>query len=143
ENARLATESTKKENGADGGARLFLAGLERLYKRYPSLEVHVVAHSAGAIFMAPLVARLTAPRNAGGLGRTVATWSLWAPACSTRCSRRTRHNGSDRRTRRKKGRPAHPPPNITAILMTMVRRCSGLWAASRACAFLPTRFRWD
>ena len=82
ENARLATESTKAKNGADGGARLFLAGLERLYKRYPNLEVHVVAHSAGAIFMASLIARLTGQRNAGGLGRTVATCSLWAPACS-------------------------------------------------------------
>lgn len=76
ENATLATESAK------GGARLFLAGLDRLYKRYPSLEVHVVAHSAGSIFMAHLLGRLTAQRNAGGLGRTVATCTLLAPACT-------------------------------------------------------------
>jgi hypothetical protein len=82
ENARLATESTKASDGADGGARLFLAGLERLYKRYPSLEVHVVAHSAGAIFMAYLIGRMTAQRNAGGLGRTIATCTLMAPACT-------------------------------------------------------------
>ena len=82
ENARLATESTKATHGADGGARLFLAGLERLFKRYPSLEVHIAAHSAGSIFMAPVVARLTGDVGAGGLGRTVATCSLWAPACT-------------------------------------------------------------
>jgi hypothetical protein len=82
QNARLATESTKQKNGADGGARLFLAGLERLYKRYPGLEVHVVAHSAGSIFMAYLLGRLTALRSAGGLGRTVATCTLLAPACT-------------------------------------------------------------
>jgi hypothetical protein len=76
ENARLATENAK------GGARLFLAGLENLMKRYPTLEIHIAGHSAGSIFMGPLVKRLTTDRNKGGLGKTVSTCTLWAPACT-------------------------------------------------------------
>lgn len=82
ENARLATESTRAKQGADGGARLFLAALQRLFSRYPSLEVHVAAHSAGSIFMGPFIARLTGTQRNGGLGRTVTTCTLWAPACT-------------------------------------------------------------
>lgn len=72
--------------GTAGGARLVLQELVRLDK----LEIHVVAHSAGAIFMAPLLQLLTTKgkiadgpmKGAQGLGQTVASCTLWAPACT-------------------------------------------------------------
>lgn len=72
----------------DGGARLALQHLQALQARMP-LQVHVVAHSAGSIFMAPLVRLLTAPAGAipsgylageQSLGLGVASCTLWAPA---------------------------------------------------------------
>lgn len=69
ENARLATEGTK------GGARLVLAALEKLCERFPALEIHIAAHSAGSIFMGPFLKRLTQKRE-------VSTCTLWAPACT-------------------------------------------------------------
>ena len=51
ENALRATES------AAGGARLALKHLARLAAAEPGLEIHIVGHSAGAVFHAPLVAR--------------------------------------------------------------------------------------
>ncbi len=70
----------------EGGARLVLRELVKLGK----LEIHVVAHSAGAIFMAPLLQLLTAKgkiadgpmKGAQGLGQSVASCTLWAPACT-------------------------------------------------------------
>jgi hypothetical protein len=81
ENALAASES-------DGAARLALTHLAALHARMP-LQVHVVGHSAGSIFMAPIVRLLTAPAGligsgylAGetGLGMGAATCTLWAPA---------------------------------------------------------------
>jgi hypothetical protein len=68
ENARLATESKK------GGAAFLLNELLHL----PNVEIHIVAHSAGAVLMGPIARRLA------GAGRTVKTCTLWAPACTTR-----------------------------------------------------------
>lgn len=61
---------------ADGGARLALAELNTRLTADPGWEIHVAGHSAGSIFMAPLVQALC------GSGRTIASVSLWAPACT-------------------------------------------------------------
>jgi len=68
ENALLAT------TGRDGGARLVAAELKKLAGA-EDLEIHVAAHSAGAVFMAPLVKAIArfAP---------IRTLTLWAPACT-------------------------------------------------------------
>ncbi|RYY90269.1 MAG: peptidase C1, partial [Comamonadaceae bacterium] len=50
--------------------------LQALAATTPGLEIHLVGHSAGAIFCAPLV-RLLADR-----GLKIHTCTLWAPACS-------------------------------------------------------------
>ena len=74
---------------AHGGARLALHHLAALHARMP-LQVHVVGHSAGSIFMAPVVRMLaSAGRIASGylsgqdgFGLGVSTCTLWAPAAS-------------------------------------------------------------
>lgn len=71
ENALLATGSNK------GGARIALASLAKLIATDPATEVHVVGHSAGSIFHAPLVQELT-----GRHGLSIASCTLWAPACT-------------------------------------------------------------
>ncbi len=91
---------------ADGGARLVAHYVAQLAAQ--GVEIHVAGHSAGSIFMAPLV-RLLATRGAfswlgmpdtgglrhepaeQGLGVPVKTVTMWAPACTidlfTRCYR--------------------------------------------------------
>jgi len=76
ENAVAATQSPT------GGARLVLDEVARLAGDNGNVELHVVGHSAGSIFHAPLVRRLTDPASAGGLGLTVQSCTLWAPACT-------------------------------------------------------------
>ncbi|HEY7767544.1 C1 family peptidase [Longimicrobium sp.] len=68
ENARLATESPK------GGAAFLVDELLKL----EDVEIHIVAHSAGAVLMGPVVRKLAGAR------RAVETCTLWAPACTTR-----------------------------------------------------------
>jgi hypothetical protein len=84
ENALRATRS------ATGGARLAAHELAALARTDPSIEIHLVAHSAGAIFHAPLVQLLCSDSiSAGplegeqGLGIKIATCTLWAPACTS------------------------------------------------------------
>jgi hypothetical protein len=80
ENALGATTQRK------GGARLVLEELLKLDK----LEIHVIGHSAGAIFLAPLVKLLTTKgKISGGLldgetgfGHAIKSCTLWAPACT-------------------------------------------------------------
>ena len=85
-----AAWSEMKENALrasseqQGGARLVVDRLGALLARHPDLEIHVAAHSAGSIFMAPVVRRITANKGAGGLKARVASLSLWAPACTMR-----------------------------------------------------------
>lgn len=76
ENALLATED------AEGAARLAVDELAKLAADTKGLEVHVVGHSAGSIFMAPLIERWIAA------GRTVASCTMWAPACTIDLFRR-------------------------------------------------------
>jgi len=75
ENAMAATESEA------GGARLVLDEVAALVARDPSVEIHVVGHSAGSILHAPLVRRLTGT-GPDGLGLKIASCTLWAPACT-------------------------------------------------------------
>jgi len=73
ENALGATQNTK------GGARAVVGHLKRLIDKLPAQQapkIHLVGHSAGSIFHAPL---LTALNNAG---IDVESVTLWAPACT-------------------------------------------------------------
>ncbi len=84
ENAHCATIS------ADGGAQFALRQLAAVAKSNPSIEIHVVGHSAGSIFHALLVQLLasngaitTGPlKGKTGLGLKIASCTLWAPACT-------------------------------------------------------------
>jgi len=74
ENAQRAT------TGKSGGARLAAEALKRLSNK---AEVHVIGHSAGSIFHAPLILLLTA------CGIPIKTCTLWAPACTTELFKKT------------------------------------------------------
>jgi hypothetical protein len=74
-----------------GGALLALEHLAALHARMP-FKLHVVGHSAGSIFHAPMVRLLTAPKGPirtgylsgrEGFGLPVDTCTLWAPAVTT------------------------------------------------------------
>lgn len=88
ENALRATTT------AGGGARLVADEIALLAARFPEMEIHVVGHSAGSIFHAPLVQYLSAtgpikkgplaPSKVNGLGLKIKTCALWAPACTTK-----------------------------------------------------------
>jgi len=71
ENAMLATEDPV------GGARQVVDELAALRAIYPKLEIHVVGHSAGSIFHAPLVQYLVAR------GVPIESCTLWAAAATT------------------------------------------------------------
>lgn len=88
ENATMATTA------ADGAARLVAMRLAALAAKYDDLEIHVVGHSAGSIFMAPLIELWTGKGTvafktaygtsvpAEGLGLAIASCTMWAPACT-------------------------------------------------------------
>lgn len=92
ENALMATSTV------DGGARL-VAQLVAELVRDEEVELHIVGHSAGSIFHAPLLQYLTSegPIRTGplasaklkGLGVPVATCTLWAPACTVQLFKQT------------------------------------------------------
>ncbi|HYT97382.1 MAG TPA: C1 family peptidase [Casimicrobiaceae bacterium] len=85
-NAIGATASTT------GGARLVLDELATLARTDSSVELHIVAHSAGSIFHAAVVQYITGNgtittgplRGTKGLGLRIASCTLWAPAITTR-----------------------------------------------------------
>ena len=68
-----AVRATERE---DGGARLVLELLLKLLERQPNLEVHFAGHSAGSIFLRPLL------RQYCEAGKKAASLNLWAPACT-------------------------------------------------------------
>ncbi len=84
ENALAATTA------AAGGARLALDHVAAAVAADPNIELHILAHSAGAIFHGPLVQLLTAKgaikggamKGRIGLGLQIKTCTLWAPACT-------------------------------------------------------------
>ncbi|MCX2861472.1 C1 family peptidase [Paucibacter sp. PLA-PC-4] len=59
-----------------GAAQKVAEHLLALLKDEPGLEIHLVAHSAGAILLAPLVGLLSAKTK-------IVSCTLWAPACTT------------------------------------------------------------
>ena len=71
-----------------GGARIVIKLLSEWIAQNPSAEVHLVAHSLGSIFAAPLVRLLTSQgkintgilRGEIGFGVPLASCTLWAPA---------------------------------------------------------------
>ena len=83
-----------KENGIlasrneQGASRVVLKYLNQVLENDPEVEIHIAAHSAGAIFMAPFVQLLATPgkiktgpmANKSGLGHKIGSCSLWAPA---------------------------------------------------------------
>lgn len=69
ENALAATQNRQ------GGAAIVLDCLRTLVAADPSIEIHVAGHSAGSIFMAPVVRKLSAFTR-------IQTCHLWAPACT-------------------------------------------------------------
>ena len=75
----------------EGGARMALDLLATLRTQI-DFKLHIVSHSAGAIFEAPMVRLLTAPakkissgylKGQTGYGMKVDTCTLWAPAVTT------------------------------------------------------------
>jgi hypothetical protein len=74
----------------DGGTQFALKKLAAVVDKDPSIEIHIVGHSAGAIFHAPLVQLLASKGNITsgpmkgktGLGLGIASCTLWAPACT-------------------------------------------------------------
>lgn len=83
ENALQATIHKK------GGARLALTYIAELVAD-PAVEIHLVGHSAGSIFLAPLMRLLTTKgkiksgylKGEMGYGIPVKSCTLWAPACT-------------------------------------------------------------
>ncbi len=82
-----------KENGirassrVDGGARVLANALGASHKRAP-FEIHLVGHSAGSILLAGLASYLgtgeshSGPVRGKGLGLTIDSCHLWAPAAT-------------------------------------------------------------
>lgn len=72
-------------NSGLGGARMLAMRLARFIAKHRDAEVHLIGHSAGSIFHAPLVELLTGTGGAGssrrGLGLKIESCTLWAPAC--------------------------------------------------------------
>src|SRR5262249_33221106 len=62
-----------------GGLALVADLLRDLTKRFPSLRIHLVGHSAGSILLGGLVDRLA---NVGSNRVPIDTFTLWAPACT-------------------------------------------------------------
>ncbi len=82
ENGILATRNEER------AGRIVLEHLARLLRDEPEIEIHVVGHSAGSIFLAPLIQLLTTPdeidtgpmKGRRGHGLKIKTCTLWAPA---------------------------------------------------------------
>ena len=83
-----ALQATTTRNG---GVQLLLSSFRSLSDKYgEDFEIHLVSHSAGSIFHAPLVRMLTASgkitegylKGATGLGLRISSCTLWAPACT-------------------------------------------------------------
>lgn len=85
---RTALCATTLNNGA---VRLTLSHLATLAKNDPTIEIHFVGYSGGAILLAPAVQLWTTPgkvkngpmRGRTGLGKPIASCALWAPACTS------------------------------------------------------------
>lgn len=81
ENAMLATTSK------NGGARLVAEFISKKIKEEPGTELHIIGHSAGSIFHAPLIHLLSSKKctatglnNEDGYNIPIKSLTLWAPA---------------------------------------------------------------
>lgn len=72
----MKENAERASSNAGGSARLTADHLIGLSKSGAIDEIHLVGHSAGAIFLAPLAARLASKKV------TIKSVSLWAPACT-------------------------------------------------------------
>jgi hypothetical protein len=82
--------ATKNEQGA---LRIVMEHLQRFTESFPDAEIHLLAHSAGSIFLAPFVQYMTAStddkieqgpmRGRSGCGVCLTSATLWAPAIRT------------------------------------------------------------
>lgn len=70
QNALFATTNT------EGGARIVIQALKTLAAADPTVEIHIAGHSAGSVFMGPVVTEVAK-------FSTISTCHLWAPACTT------------------------------------------------------------
>lgn len=68
-----AEEASSEKNGS---AKLVAEHLIDLHKAGAIDEIHLVGHSAGSIFLAPIITKLAAAKT------PVTSVSLWAPACT-------------------------------------------------------------
>ena len=73
---REMKQSAKKANEPEGGLTQFASTLQDLKVLLPSLEIHVIGHSAGSILLAPFVCALRARRI------PISSAHLFAPACT-------------------------------------------------------------
>lgn len=89
--AEMKENAMKATTSPNGGARLVIDELAQLVKSDPTYEFHIVGHSAGSIFHAPIVQYLTTKGKVKGgpmdkqtgLGLNVESATLWAPAITT------------------------------------------------------------
>jgi hypothetical protein len=85
---RSALAATTLNNGA---VRLTVNHLAKLLEHDPTVEIHLVGYSAGAILLAPAVQLLTTSgkvkngpmKGRTGLGKPITSCVLWAPACTS------------------------------------------------------------
>jgi len=75
---QMKLNALRASSHPEGGARAMVAHLAALQAQLPGLELHLMGHSAGAIFIGALLEPL---REAG---LRAATLRLFAPACTTR-----------------------------------------------------------
>ncbi|WP_201289089.1 hypothetical protein [Luteimonas cellulosilyticus] len=91
ENARLATTAIERRGDTlteAGGAAHVARLLGEWMRADPTVELHLVGHSAGSALLAPLAQLLTAngvvpggpAAGMQGIGTTIASLNLWAPA---------------------------------------------------------------
>jgi hypothetical protein len=117
---------------SEGGVRLTVNRIAKLLEHDPTIEIHAIGYSAGAILLAPTVQLLTTSgkvkngpmKGRTGLGKPIASCVLWAPACTSDLFHRTYYPGiRSRRIRR-------------FLLMTLTDRaeqadgCAGLYRKS-------------
>lgn len=74
-------ENAYSASGKEGGARYVIRLLKKLNETMP-LEIHIVGHSAGSVFHAPLIDLITGDGK-DNLILPIETCTLWAPACTT------------------------------------------------------------
>lgn len=75
--------SEMKENAVragDNGLKPVIDGITALKQQFPSLELHLVGHSAGSILLGALLTAIAGSNR--GRGLRVTTCTLWAPACT-------------------------------------------------------------